>query len=52
MNDTTRLLLTVALVPITWVILSLYVFRPAEKLAVKHLPPRIAAFLVKKRFGG
>lgn len=51
MNDSTRLLISVALVPIVWVLLSIYVFRPLEKRAHKHLSPKVAEFLTKKRWG-
>lgn len=52
MNDTTRLLISVALVPIVWILLQYFVFRPLEKLAHKHLPKKIADALTKRHFEG
>jgi hypothetical protein len=52
MNDTTRLLITIALVPVVWMLLEFLVFRPLGKLAHKHLPKNIADALTKKRFEG
>lgn len=51
MNDATRLLISITLVPIVWVLLSIYVFRPLEKWVNKHFPPKTAEFLTKKRWG-
>jgi predicted PurR-regulated permease PerM len=49
MSDEDRLLITMFLLPIVWALLSIYVFRPVERLVNKHLPPKIAKFLTKTR---
>jgi len=37
------------LLPIFWMVLGHYVFKPLEALAHKHLPLKIALALTKKR---
>jgi len=44
-----RLLVTVAMVPITWAALSIYAVEPLSELVCKYLPESVAAFLTKVR---
>lgn len=49
MNDSMRYLLTAFLIPVTWVLLGIYVIQPLSRLANRHLPSKLAAALTKER---
>jgi hypothetical protein len=45
-----RIAIIAFLVPIVWVLLTLYVIQPIERLARKHCPKWLYVMLTKKRF--
>lgn len=49
MTENETRLIAIFLLPIIWALMQKFVFKPVGKLAHKHLPPKVAEALTKKR---